>query len=138
MFVNGLKGYALLVIAVMGVLLMLVLITVAALLISQQQATVVPTEQAKAPCRVETAGAREVYDEANNLNTRVGAIEPGIYRVVAFSLDDWVSVDWALSGIQVDKEHLRFLDWIQLENGVDVLIGACNTVPRLGMRSALN
>lgn len=86
-------------------------------------------------CRVELVSARTVYNEPANPSSHVGGLEPGTYRIVAFSLENWVSVDWNNSGIQVSAEALQFLDWLQLEDGIDILFGDCSGVPRLGLRS---
>lgn len=86
------------------------------------------------PCQIETVNTRDVYNEPNNELTRVGAIEANTYRVVAFGGTDWAAVDWQKSGIEVSEDSVQFLDWIRLENGLDVLMGNCEVTPRLGVK----
>lgn len=93
-----------------------------------------PPSPTPTPCTIETVNKRDVYDEPNNELMRVGAIEADTYRIVAFGATEWAAVDWQRSGITVTEDNLQFLDWIRLNDGVDLLIGDCHTVPRLAVR----
>jgi hypothetical protein len=50
-------------------------------------------------------------------------------------MDNWVSVDWNNLGLDVVPEELLLLDWIQLEEGLDILVGDCDALPRLGLQN---
>jgi len=95
-----------------------------------EEATAIPEEI----CQIDTLSAREVYNEPENFNSRVGTLEAGFYRVIAFGGQDWVSVDWNGSGLEASTASLQQLDWIQVQLGVDLFLGDCRDVPILGVR----
>ncbi len=85
-------------------------------------------------CQINTLSPREVYNEPANLNTRVGTLEAGVYRVIAFGGEDWVSVDWNSSGYEATSATIQQLDWLQVQLGVDQFLGDCRDIPLLGIR----
>lgn len=119
------------IVGVVGVIAIALLFLLEVVVFFPRDVVVDPTP---GPCEIETAGNRLVYDEPANPDKHIGEIEPGRYRVVAFTLENWVSVDWAEWDLAVNSADLAQLDWLQFEDGADVFLGDCTIVPRLGMR----
>lgn len=125
------RDYRIQILATLAVILVAGGAIVGIRLIMNEPQSTDPTPFPEGFCRVQTADERDVFNEPDNPDERVGAIEQGVYRIVAISENSWVSVDWQESGIGTTPEEIPLLDWIELQEGVDVILGDCDDAPRL-------